>query len=207
MLLARVYQQAFDTRPYLTIAVANGVLSSFADCVAQSSQLFIIPRGQKPPKYDLLRTARFFAFGILMGPLIGRWNQFLEITFPLRAPGRSNINPLSLAKRVISDQLFAAPIGIAAFVGAMGLMEGRSNEQIASKYSDIFMPALLTNWKVWPIAQLINFRYMPLAYRVPFSQTCGVFWNLYLSLLNSKEERKQDRATGSEGSRTCEITL
>ena len=34
--------------------------------------------------------------------------------------------------------------------------------------------------------QLINFRFMPLAYRVPFQSTCGVFWTLYLSLLNAK---------------------
>lgn len=34
--------------------------------------------------------------------------------------------------------------------------------------------------------QLINFRYMPLAYRVPFQSTCGVFWTLYLSILNAK---------------------
>jgi len=26
---------------------------------------------------------------------------------------------------------------------------------------------------------------MPLPYRVPFAQTCGVFWTLYLSILNS----------------------
>ena len=34
--------------------------------------------------------------------------------------------------------------------------------------------------------QLINFRYMPLPYRVPFQSTCGVFWTLYLSIANSK---------------------
>lgn len=28
---------------------------------------------------------------------------------------------------------------------------------------------------------------MPLAYRVPFQSTCGVFWTLYLSLLNSRQ--------------------
>ena len=27
---------------------------------------------------------------------------------------------------------------------------------------------------------------MPLPYRVPFQSTCGVFWTLYLSLLNAK---------------------
>ena len=34
--------------------------------------------------------------------------------------------------------------------------------------------------------QLVNFRFMPLPYRVPFQSTCGVFWTLYLSLLNAK---------------------
>ena len=27
---------------------------------------------------------------------------------------------------------------------------------------------------------------MPLAYRVPFQSSCGVFWTLYLSIANSK---------------------
>jgi len=65
-------------------------------------------------------------------------------------------------------------------------MEGRTWNQISQKYGDMYVPALFANWKVWPLAQLINFRYLPLAYRVPFSQTCGVFWTLYLSLLNAR---------------------
>jgi len=190
---AALYQQAFDTRPSLTLATANAFLSSFADCVAQSSQIFLAPTDERPPAYDWARTARFFAFGTVMGPIIGRWNKVLELAFPLRTPNRPRVNPIALAKRVGSDQIFMAPLGIAAFIGSMGFMEGRSDEQIAQKYRDMFVPALLTNWKVWPLAQLINFRYMPLAYRVPFSQTCGVFWNLYLSLLNAKEDQKQDK--------------
>jgi protein Mpv17 len=35
------------------------------------------------------------------------------------------------------------------------------------------------------VRQFINFWLMPLPYRVPFQQTCGVFWTLYLSLLNA----------------------
>ena len=86
----------------------------------------------------------------------------------------------------------------------MGVMEGRSAQQIKGKYTDLYGTALLTNWKIWPaaqvsnlfqltssdalnrVAQLVNFRYMPLPYRVPFQSACGVFWTLYLSVLNSK---------------------
>lgn len=75
---------------------------------------------------------------------------------------------------------------LAAFIGVMGTMEGRSPPQIRQKYADLYKPALITNWQVWPIAQLINFRFMPLPYRVPFQSACGVFWTLYLSLINDK---------------------
>ena len=31
----------------------------------------------------------------------------------------------------------------------------------------ILTAALISNWKVWPLAQAVNFSLMPLAYRVP----------------------------------------
>ncbi|KAK7463832.1 hypothetical protein VKT23_007169 [Stygiomarasmius scandens] len=74
----------------------------------------------------------------------------------------------------------------------MGVLENRNAQEIREKYTDLYKPALITNWQVWPIAQLINFRFMPLPYRVPFQSTCGVFWTLYLSMINSKEDSKQD---------------
>ena len=82
----------------------------------------------------------------------------------------------------------------------MGLMEGRDAHHIRGKFQDLYGQAMFANWQVWPLAQvctfyiflislipsqLINFRFMPLPYRVPFQSTCGVFWTLYLSILNS----------------------
>lgn len=40
------------------------------------------------------------------------------------------------------------------FIGAMGIMEGRSPAQINQKFGDIYLPALSANWKVWPLAQV-----------------------------------------------------
>jgi hypothetical protein len=85
----------------------------------------------------------------------------------------------------------------------MGIMEGRSQDEITTKYRDLYMPALYTNWKVWPAVQVraspyileirvvktssqfVNFKFIPLPFRVPFQSSCGCFWTLYLSLLNS----------------------
>ncbi|KAI1797667.1 hypothetical protein LXA43DRAFT_260040 [Ganoderma leucocontextum] len=207
--LARVYQQSFEAHPYFTLAVTNGALNAFGDAVAQVTQKLTDPdNGRQKRQYDVLRTLRFFAFGFGMGPLIGRWNVFLERNFPLRRIKQGNSGKVSLralARRVGADQLLMAPIGLTLFIGSMGLMEGHDMEHVQQRFSDIYKPVLLANWQVWPLAQLINFRYMPLPYRVPFQSTCGVFWTLYLSLLNSKESEAQNEEDRLE--RTVKSTL
>jgi len=130
--------------------------------------------------------------GLAAGPAIGRWNKYLELRFPLRSRGEGTTSFSALSKRVLVDQIVMAPIGLSVFLSSMGIMEGRDWKHIRARFQDIYHPTLLANWKIWPAAQFINFRFMPLPYRVPFQQTCGVFWTLYLSLLNSAESKKQD---------------
>jgi protein Mpv17 len=38
----------------------------------------------------------------------------------------------------------------------MGMMEGRPLNQIATKFSDLFVPTLIANWQVWPVIQVSN---------------------------------------------------
>lgn len=198
--LARIYQQYFESHPHYTLAVTNGVLNALGDVVAQSVQLLTNPQEGEHhrPTYDPARTIRFFIFGLGMGPLIGRWNALLERRFPLRVgkplkhAEKSRVSITGLTKRVSSDQFFMAPAGLAVFLASMGLMEGRDVQHIRGKFKDLYGQAIIANWQVWPLAQLINFRFMPLPYRVPFQSTCGVFWTLYLSLLNSAENAQQD---------------
>ncbi|THH26657.1 hypothetical protein EUX98_g7536 [Antrodiella citrinella] len=189
--LVRAYQQSFESHPYGTLAFTNGALNALGDVVAQTVQIsdHLRQPHEIRPDFDFLRTARFFAFGFGIGPLIGRWNFFLERHFPLRFIGGNKSGKVSLralSKRVAADQLVMAPIGLTLFLGSMGIMEGRDGNHIKEKFKDLYAPLITANW------QLINFRYMPLAYRVPFQSTCGVFWTLYLSMQNSREASKQD---------------
>ncbi|KAH8120642.1 hypothetical protein DFH11DRAFT_1500048 [Phellopilus nigrolimitatus] len=205
-LAARAYQQSFDARPYTTLALTNGALSAVGDAVAQGAQILVRDAHEDARRYDPQRTLRFFTFGFAMGPLIGRWNKFLEHRFPLRALAPTTVGPGAFsplaAGRVAADQLLAAPLGLAAFLGAMGAMEGRGARHIRRKFADLFPDALRANWQVWPLAQVVNFRYMPLAYRVPFQSSAGIFWNLYLSLLNARgnsRERDEDSMRDTVG--------
>ncbi|KDN38266.1 hypothetical protein K437DRAFT_211251, partial [Tilletiaria anomala UBC 951] len=142
---------------------------------------------QQQAVYDPIRSVRFFAFNVTMVPLLDKWNKFIEYRFPLYPAGVSTAGKASmvaLAKRVAVDQLGFAPFGLFMFVSVMGTFEGRDIEGVKQKFKDMYFPALLANWQVWPLVQAVNFRFMPLRYRVPFTSSIGVLWTIYLSLLN-----------------------
>ena len=42
----------------------------------------------------------------------------------------------------------------------MGVMEGRDIKHIRGRFEDIYRPALLANWKVWPAAQVSIITYL-----------------------------------------------
>ncbi|OCF73374.1 hypothetical protein I204_06606 [Kwoniella mangroviensis CBS 8886] len=185
---ARYYNSNFDRRPIPTLIITNGVLNTIADALAQTSSIILHdPTPTSPtPSYDPERTLRFAIYGMAMGPLIGHWMRLLERAIPVRIGSKGA--GLGLAKRVAADQMIMAPFGMSLFISSMGFMEGKSLEGIKDKFSDMFYPALIANWKVWPLIQTINFKLMPIQYRVPFQSTCGIAWTLYLSLLNAKGE-------------------
>ncbi|KAF9243812.1 hypothetical protein BU15DRAFT_71931 [Melanogaster broomeanus] len=193
LVITRAYQRYFDTHPNGTLAVTGGILNAFGDIIAQFSQNALTEEHERRPGWDPARTLRFFCFGFGISPLLGRWNILLERSFPLRRWRTQAISFKALSKRVAADQVVMAPLGLALFIGSIGVMEGRTTNQIREKYADMYSTAILNNWKIWPVAQLINFRYMPLPYRIPFQATCGVFWTLYMSTLNAKEDERQDR--------------
>ncbi|KZV92099.1 hypothetical protein EXIGLDRAFT_836676 [Exidia glandulosa HHB12029] len=189
----RFYNRSFDRSPYTTLAIANSGLSVLGDCLAQAVQVAGASDGETV-RYDPVRSARFAVFGLVMGPFIGRWVKFLEQQFPMNAGKTTAGNLLALTKRVASDQILMAPLGLTIFLGSMGVMEGRSSGEIGLKYHDLFWPALYTNWKVWPAIQFVNFKFVPLAFRVPFQSTCGCFWTLYLSMLNSSDSNQHPKS-------------
>jgi protein Mpv17 len=120
------YARSFERRPWVTLAIANGTLGAIADTLAQSLERYqkkgISPSvsskesvvdsttsiiKQETQQRDYMRTARFFAFGVMMAPLLDKWNRFIEFRLPLRAVGGSaaKVSMAALAKRVTVDQV------------------------------------------------------------------------------------------------------
>jgi protein Mpv17 len=48
----------------------------------------------------------------------------------------------------------------------MGVLERKSSEQILAKMKQDYFTTLLANYAVWPVANFVNFQYIPPNYRV-----------------------------------------
>lgn len=85
--LVRSYERAFKRNPSLTLAIANGCLKCFGDFMAQ---LLPTLASHQPFVLDIKRSLRFLLFGILHGPCVGKWHEFLEHRVPLTVTPRES---------------------------------------------------------------------------------------------------------------------
>ncbi|CAG8541225.1 6685_t:CDS:1 [Paraglomus brasilianum] len=149
-----------------------------------------IPLDATNRSFDPYRLMRLSTYGFAIAPIIQQWFLVLDRRFPIPTQNIGLTSTIkhtmsAVAKRVVVDQICFAPFGLAFFFCAMGAMEGHSVDKIKEKFRVSFVPALKANYCVWPLVQVVNFRFMPLRYRVPFTGVMGVLWTGYLSLLNS----------------------
>jgi protein Mpv17 len=128
---------------------------------------------EKRQDVDAKRLVIFTALGgCLVGPTLHRWYSFLHQRFP-------GDGVLTIGKRLLLDQALFAPSFIPAFLGSVLVLEGHPEPK--SRLSQMWWPAVLTNWSVWVPAQCVNFALVPPHFQVLFANGVAVAWNGYLS--------------------------
>ena len=148
------YQARLASRPVLTQAITTSFLFATGDVLAQQA---VEKRGIEAHSYA--RTGRMALYGgAVFGPGATLWYQFLQRKIVL--PGRPN---LEIVARVATDQTVFASTNLFLFLSSMAIMEGSSPQ---AKLESSYKEALKKNWMVWPAAQFINFKYVPLEFRV-----------------------------------------
>jgi len=133
---------------------------------------------ERPVEFDFPRMIRFMGFGFLYAPISYTWFGILDRHFPATGFGQ-------VLLRTLVDQVCMSPLGLAVFFTFMTLAEGGGQRALKRKFLEGYLPTLRANYCVWPAVQIINFKFMPLPLQIPFVNTVGVFWNMYLSLENS----------------------
>eukprot|EP01031_Cornospumella_fuschlensis_P027096 gene27096-32739_t len=169
------YNSLLETHPLTTKCITAGVIAAVADVTCQVN--FPSPEEVNKPileRMDWKRTRNFALVNtFLFPPLAHYWYGFLSVKIV-------GTTFLAAVKRVILDQMLFAPILLASFFSAVLVVNGES-DRIPDKLRNDLPTTILTNYTVWIPAQLINFQFVPIPFRVLWANAVGFFWNIYLS--------------------------
>mmetsp|Transcript_25440 Transcript_25440/g.55236 ORF Transcript_25440/g.55236 Transcript_25440/m.55236 type:complete len:232 (+) Transcript_25440:122-817(+) len=127
--------------------------------------------------YDVWRAARLCFWAAFFGTPLGHyWFLFLDRSIMPAAP----TSPLAVALKLLLDQLLMAPLGMSLFFLGIKCLEGRPALAWADWRAKIG-PGLTANYMLWPLVNLVNFRFVPSEQRILFVSCFGVLWAALLS--------------------------
>ncbi|CAN0386143.1 unnamed protein product [Phaeothamnion confervicola] len=148
---------------------------------------------------DLQRMAVFGVVGACyLAPLVHVWYSVLERRIgsgPAAQDTSVRGRLFTSARMVAVDQTLASPVVNAGFLFFFSLFSsvastlasthvvgpGAAVGVAAAKVTTSIAPTLQAAWRIWPIANLINFAFVPPHLRLLFANFVGIFWNIILS--------------------------
>ncbi|XP_078255550.1 mitochondrial inner membrane protein Mpv17-like isoform X3 [Rhinoraja longicauda] len=79
-----------------------------------------------------------------------------------------------------------APCFLAGFMVVTGVLGGLSREKIYLKFEQNYKTTMMSNYCIWPAAQLLNFYFISLQNRLAVVQIVALMWNTYLSWMANR---------------------
>ncbi|KAK9233910.1 hypothetical protein V1525DRAFT_391982 [Lipomyces kononenkoae] len=175
--LFKWYNARLASKPFLTQCLTTAFLFGTGDIIAQTLSPDAILEG----KYDYIRTGRMCVHGgVVFAPLAMQWYRIVSARIVI--PGRQSAEALA---RMVVDQTVWAPVGITSFYLSMGVLQLHSLEQIRQELRTKWRQTMFQNYLVWPAVQFLNFRMVPLGYRLIVVNIVSIFWNAYLSWISA----------------------
>jgi len=184
-LLKAVYQWYLESctrKPFIAKGITSGTIAALGDVIAQNIE------GSTPKSFSPNRVATFFFCNLFFtGPFIHLWYTFLNIVGDWMEK-RSEVSKLKkTVTQVFLDQTLGTfvffPLYIyvyAMFDSVIRLRRLPSWSQATEKCQKYLWGIILTQYRVFPISNMINFGLVPYELRVLFTSTVSLFWNIYL---------------------------
>ncbi|XP_023325668.1 mpv17-like protein 2 [Eurytemora carolleeae] len=141
----------------------------------------LIQQRREGHKFDVNRCLRMCTVGLSQGPP----HHYFYILLDKYLPGRTG---KVVFKKIMFDQIFAAPFFAITFIYGASLLEGRSLGYCWAEFKTKFPTIYLFDWLIWPPTQFINFSYVPPQYRVLYVNMVTVVWDVFLSYIKHRDE-------------------
>lgn len=112
------------------------------------------------------------------------WFMLLEQAIMPHSPS----HPLAVLLKLACDQLLMAPFGSGLFFFVMKCWEGHPDKAL-SHVKAVLPKTLAANYAVWPLANVVNFAFIPLDQRILYVNVIGVFWAAFISHMANSPPR------------------
>eukprot|EP01102_Stenamoeba_stenopodia_P022308 TRINITY_DN9245_c0_g1_i1.p1 TRINITY_DN9245_c0_g1~~TRINITY_DN9245_c0_g1_i1.p1 ORF type:complete len:212 (-),score=46.60 TRINITY_DN9245_c0_g1_i1:196-831(-) len=173
----RWWSEKFTTHPYTAQIMTNGPLWASGDLIAQT----LI---EKKEKVDWSRTGRMAIYGYCFaGPIYCWWYQYIE---KLASPLLKRSMAVYLTGKVCLDQFVFEPPYLGVYFTATSLLEGQSLSDVKAKLKQEYVNTFIIDCYVWPLAQLINFRFVPLPFQALYVNSVSLGWAGFLSYVTHR---------------------
>ena len=181
------YDNQMTKRPILTKMWTSFFIGAFGDVLSQVLG--------KTSGVDAYRVVTYGLSQLLyFGPVMHYWFQIVDAfgKLPVFDDKPQNVKTLAMT---LFDQTIGAVLVVSGFFVFFtcwsavldGTFLSTGLPKLLSlgfaKVAADLWPTLIANWKLWPPANFINFRFVPLNYRVLFTNMVAVIWNIYLSAM------------------------
>ncbi|BFY99393.1 hypothetical protein BsWGS_02433 [Bradybaena similaris] len=165
-----------------TNIVTCASLLGLGDCAVQK----INTAFDKDYKYDLARTGRMAIIGVMLGPFNHFWYAFLDRLIV----GKTR---RIIIKKIMIDQAVAGTFFCTSFLYGISILEGKTHEAAIEEWKHKFLKIYMLDWTFWPMAQCINFKFVPSKFRVLYVCVSTFIWNSLLSYIKYKPKEEHVR--------------
>lgn len=76
-----------------------------------------------------------------------------------------------------------ALLNTTAFLVIMGVLKGHSWAKIGSSLQTETFQIICAGYRLWPVASIISFSFIPVERRILFFSLIGFCWNVYMTLV------------------------
>lgn len=92
----------------------------------------------------------------------------------------------TLIKWFIDCITLGALMNTSAFLVILGVLKGQSWEKISHNLRNETLTIIVNGYKLWPLASIISFSFVPVERRILFFSCIGLCWNIYMTLVAAR---------------------
>lgn len=186
---ARRLKSLFDQYPRIGSALTGlstfGLGDVIAQCLRKESGEAARDASDGADSIKLHQSAQVAALGFVSnGLVLPSWYAFLDRTL-----GSSMTNRRTVLLKVAADQFVYAPFMISSYFSYFCLLRCTSFDEFRSSASSKIQSSLFTTWladcAIWPAANAINFRFIPLIFRPVWTSVVQLIWQTYMAYVSS----------------------